>query len=544
MNNSNVGNIDTNVANYTISELMAISGIQDIDPDEITSKTNSFINKYKTSNPQISTFFKAIQSQLLQYSSDLNNTENDPEEAQFPSGEAQTSNWISNEALSQKDSNQQNKSTDRKEKIEVYGNQHVPMNRQQLGVNNTFDVPVAQDSLNPNLKNTVTRFVNLDSQFRQYSSNFENSSTDYTLDLSDRLSNVLSLRVYSYQIPFSWYTIDIAYGNTCFWIIDGSCNVPISITPGNYSASEFTSALNKSFINAGFHFPTTPVADTPVTYNSNNGKLTFSLYDGSFNGLCYDSIDSTGVMASFTITQTTMMTFFDPTAILQCQTNCVNQTYYDNQTLGWLMGFRTTTTFLDPSGNIPPSKLDLNGTKYLILVVDDYNQNHINNGLVSITETTNSNIKLPSYYSPDLPYVCSNTNIVSSSTDLLIANKSNFTFNSTPILVPSAPRTLTQSQIYTINEINKNKNNNTNYKSKAPTTPNILSILPIKNNGASTGSMLIEFGGTLQESKRTYFGPVNIDKMRVKLLDDKGNVLNLNGCDWCVTIICDCLYQY
>jgi hypothetical protein len=542
-NNSNVGNIDTNVANYTISELMAISGITDIDKDEITSKTNTFITKYKTSNPQISTFFKAIQSQLLQYSADLNNTDDDPEEAQYPSGQAQTSKWISNEALPQKDANQQNKSTDRKDKVEVYGNQHVPMNREQLGINNTFDVPVAQDSLNPTLKNTITRFVNLDSQFRQYSSNFENSSTDYTLDLSDRLSNVLSIRVYSYQIPYSWYTIDVAYGNTCFWITDGSCNVPISINSGNYNASEFTTALNKSFKDAGFHFPTTP-PDTPVTYNSNNGKLSFSLYDGSFNGLCYNTFNGDGIPGSFIITQSTIMTFFDPTAILQCQTNCVNQSYYVNQTLGWLMGFRTTTVFVDPSGNNPTGNLDLNGTKYLILVIDDYNQNHVNNGLVSITETTNSNIKLPSYYSPDLPYVCSNTNIVSSSSDLLIAGKSNFSFNSTPVLVPSAPRTLTQSQIYTINEINKNKNNNTNYKSKAPTSPDILSVLPIKNSGISTGSMLIEFSGSLQESKRTYFGPVNIDKMRVKLLDDKGNVINLNGCDWCVTLICECLYQY
>ena len=238
------------------------------------------------------------------------------------------------------------------------------------------------------------------------------------------------------------------------------------------------------------------------------------------------------------------MTFFDPTAVLQCQPNCVNKTYYVNQTLGWLMGFRTTTVLIDPSGNIPQANLDLNGTKYLILVIDDYNQNHVNNSLVSITETTNSNIKLPSYYLPDLPYVCSNVNTVNSSSDLLIASKSNISYNNIPVLVPSAPRTLTQSQIYTINEINKNKNNNTNYKSKAPTSPNILSILPIKNSGASTGSMLIEFSGSLQDNARTYFGPVNIDKMRVKLLDDKGNVLNLNGCDWCVTLICDCLYQY
>ena len=27
-------------------------------------------------------------------------------------------------------------------------------------------------------------------------------------------------------------------------------------------------------------------------------------------------------------------------------------------------------------------------------------------------------------------------------------------------------------------------------------------------------------------------------------LDDKGNVLNLNGNDWCVTLVCECLYQY
>ena len=536
MSNSNMNNIDTNVANYTMSELMAITNVQDLDPDEITSQTNTYINKYKTTNPQISTFFKSIQSQLLQYSSSLNNTDNSPEEAQFPESEAQTNNWISNQVLKQTDTNQQNKTTDRKQKIDVYGNEHVPMNREQLGINNTFNVPVAQDSLNPNLKNTITRFINLDSQFRQYSSNFENSSTDYTLDLSDRLNDVLSIRLYSYQIPYSWYTIDIAYGNTCFWITDGSYNVSISIQSGNYSASNFTDTLNKRLIDAGFQF----ASNTPITYNNNNGKLLFSLFDGSFNGL-----DVNGDNCSFTITQATLMTFFDATAVLQCQTNCVNKSYYVNQSLGWNMGFRVTSVFIDPSGNIPQAVLDLNGTKYLILTIDDYNQNHVNDSLVSISDTTNNNIKLPSYYSPDLPYVCSNTSINnSSSSDLLLAGKSGISYNSTPVLVPSSPRTLTQSQIYTINEINKNRNNNTNYKAKAPTNPDILSILPIKSSGLNIGAMIVEFSGSLQDNMRTYFGPVNIDKMRIKLLDDKGNILNLNGADWCVTLVCDCLYQY
>ena len=112
-------------------------------------------------------------------------------------------------------------------------------------------------------------------------------------------------------------------------------------------------------------------------------------------------------------------------------------------------------------------------------------------------------------------------------------------------MLPSAPRTLTNAQLYTINSINGNNNNLTNYLSKAPTSSDILGIIPIKTSvGVPTGSLLVEFSGSLQDNSRTYFGPVNIDRMSVKLLDDKGNVLNLNGNDWCVTLICECLYQY
>jgi hypothetical protein len=73
-----------------------------------------------------------------------------------------------------------------------------------------------------------------------------------------------------------------------------------------------------------------------------------------------------------------------------------------------------------------------------------------------------------------------------------------------------------------------------------------MAIIPLKGGGASipTGTLLAEFSGSLQDNVRTYFGPVNIDRMAVKLLDDKGNILNLNGCDWCFTLIATCLYQY
>jgi len=541
---------DTNVSNYTLSELLIILSLDNLDPNLVTKRTDELIQKYKISNPTISTFFQDVQNQLLEYANDLENPYSN-EDAEYPVGEKQTNNWYKNEFLEQDDKNQVDKITDRVQKVKVYGNTHNPMKKEQLGVSNTYNVPVVQDKLNPKLENVTYRFINLDSQFRQSSSAGLSSSSDYTLDLSDYLPNVLSMKLYSYQIPFCWYVIDEAYGNTCFWITNEQTSVAIAIPSGNYKSSTFVTELNNSFSSAGFTFPDTTPINTPVSYNSNNGKITLNLINGIYQG--------SSTIDSYTITTRTIITFFDYTGKLQSPNSdsCGGKGFYINQTLGWLMGFRIPFTQVSTSGNTAPAILDLNGTKYLILVIDDFNQNHINNGLVSITEYSNV-LKMPSYYSPDLPYTCIQTtsnaaslsnslnNFNNSNTDigLVLADKLNAGYISYPKILPSAPRTLTQSQLYTINEIQKNNDKTTNYRAKAPTSNDVFAILPIKTSGLPIGSLIIETTGSLQENKRTYFGPVNIERLRVKLLDDKGNVLNVNGLDWTVTIICQCLYQY
>ena len=45
--------------------------------------------------------------------------------------------------------------------------------------------------------------------------------------------------------------------------------------------------------------------------------------------------------------------------------------------------------------------------------------------------------------------------------------------------------------------------------------------------------------GDLQNQDRKYFGPVRIQKFTVKLMNDKGEVVNLNGTNWSFTIICE-----
>jgi hypothetical protein len=577
---------DTNISNYSLSELMAIVGIGDLNTKDIIENTNFYIKKYKNKDPLLAVFFKELQSELLQYAED-NEVDSDDEndenkiivegytnmsnDAKYPSGDKQVSDWYQNEVLTQSDENQTNKITDRKQKIQIFGNQYASMNREQIATTDTYSLPVKQDSLNPNLKNTINRFINLDSQFRQYTSGPESQSTNYTCDLSDTLKNVLKLSLYSYQIPFSWYAVDSAYGNTCLWISDPNSGivVPVSVPSGNYSQVNFTSQLNLSFTEAGFTFPNrtgyasppypTPTlpANTPAYYNSNNGIITLFLADGSYNG----------VEGMFNISDQTQIIFYDFTGILQCNVNCYSKSnHYFNNSLGWLMGYRLPYLQVDVSGNTAGAILDLNGPKYLILVIDDYNQNHVNNSLVSISQFSNT-LKMPTYYSPDLPYACStplqqtnNLNeliegVVTQSifdnqtsnaqNGLLIAGKYQQEYTSTQIVLPSAPRTLTNAQLFTINSINSNNNNLTNYLAKAPTSSDILAIIPVKTStGVPTGSLLVEFSGSLQDNVRTYFGPVNIERMAIKLLDDKGNVLNLNGNDWCVTLIAECLYQY
>ena len=515
--------IDTNINNYTYPELLIILDLGDAtDTGLIIKKTNAYIEKYtRERNDRMIIFFKEMQENLLDYAKQLKTSGQD---AEYEPAKKQTEKWIKNiESLPQSNQVQTDKITDRFQKIGVYSNNHVPMNREHLGVNDTFQLPVAQDGqLNPTLKNTTQRLIVLDSFFRQESSG-PSISTDYTLDLSDHLTDVLSLRLWSIEVPLTYYIIDVNYGNTCFWVSDISGgvinNIAISIPSGNYTSTTFVTALNDAFTAAGFTF-TSPVI--PVSYNSSNYKITMKLNVGTYTP------PSGSTTTAFTISATTTrLIFFDPTITLQCEITCVQHGLYLNQTLGWLMGFHTSTGTIpvEVGGNTGDSVLDLNGPRYFILALDDYNQNHLNNGLVSITEPSKV-VKLPSYYSPDQPYICEPSQ-----------------FGQVAQLTQSSPRTLTQSQIYTINEILKNNVNNMELRAKAPTTTDVFAIIPIKQ-AQNGGGLYVDFSGQLQDNRRTYFGPVDIDRMRIRLLNDKGNVVNLNGADWAITIISENLYQY
>ena len=515
--------------------------LQDITKEDIVSATESYIDKYTSeNNDEMSDFFKQIQTILL------NDIDSLTENNNIIQTDNQTDIENENETITR------NNITDGPIKFSRYSDGpnelrkgtdgHSLINQETQHVVNTFAPPAVKGNLNPLLKNTYSCFINIDSKYRQFTNS--NTETDFTLDLSAPLKNLLSLQLYSYQIPISWYVINSNIGNTCFWIEDPSTNtiVRISIEQGNYTPESLVVELNEKIVEAGFYnFPT-----IPFVYDTRKGKIIFKLFKGVYRKSDKDI---------FTISIETKIIFFDFNFSFDCDTpTCgLKLPTYINNTLGWLIGFRSPNQNVNILGNVPHALVDLNGPRYLILVIDDFKQNHINNNLISITEY-DTTLKLPSYYNANLPHTCinpiNNSNSISNGVDLIndinasniILNKLDITYSKIQNILPGAPRTLTQAQIYTINQIILNNNKSGSFYPKAPTNSDVFAVIPIKPG--IFGTIITEISGSLSQNQRIYFGPTDVSRLQITLYDDKGQIVNLNGVPWTFTMQATCLYQY
>lgn len=524
--------LNTNIDNYSIEDLLNILELngEDITENMIVEKSDMYIKRFNgEENKELSSFFVKIKDKLLKYLYEEGEGEGEGVD-EYKNN--LTNEWIENEYLTQKTKVQLDKQTDRNNRVKIYEDTHVPMKRETLGVNNTYDVPVAQGVLNPNLKNITTRIINLDSQYRETNVDNEESATDYTLSLSEPLMNVISLKLYSFQIPYSWYVIDSENGNNHFWISFVSNvgviekSVLIEIGSGNYTTVQFVNAITESLIGVGFDFSSSINPGVPIEVSAITNRVTLYLSGGKYG--------------TYVVDETTLITFYDYNSFISSNdkpsSTCKNVNLYINETLGWIMGYRESYIFVENDGNKAETNLSLIGSRYFILVVDDLNQNHLNDSLVGITEMSKT-IKLPKYYTPTLPYSCRRAQVKADSPN-------NVTYSMSQEIKPSAPRVLTQAQIYSINEIIKNNEKTLNYKSKSPNVSDTFALIPLKVNGLKQGDIYVDFGGSLQDMRRDYFGPVNLVRLRVRLLDDKGNIVNLNGNDWSITLKCESLYQY
>jgi hypothetical protein len=122
------------------------------------------------------------------------------------------------------------------------------------------NIPYSRDKMNPILKQTIQRVVSIDSKYRNLFSGkvdtvnkINANSTNFTIDLSEPLKDVLSIKLYSFQIPNSWYTIAKNYGANFFLLqgtspgIDtGNFDYKVMIDAGNYTTTALIQAVSAS----------------------------------------------------------------------------------------------------------------------------------------------------------------------------------------------------------------------------------------------------------------------------------------------------------
>jgi hypothetical protein len=208
-----------------------------------------------------------------------------------------------------------------------------------------------------------------------------------------------------------------------------------------------------------------------------------------------------------------------------------------DSTLGWLLGFRSnpnydlieTTKYSDNSYTLneqtnivtitSDTTMTTNIYDYFLIILDDYTQSHLNDGLVTIIPKDQS-IPLPSYAQT---VICNNSN------------------NNQVTDTTGNVNRLTEKQLYAANTILTEKAASKSVSS-GPSIQDVFGLIPLKL-GIPAGATYVEFGGTLQNQERVYFGPVNISRMTIKLINDRGEPVDLNGANWSFSFICEQLYD-
>jgi hypothetical protein len=504
--------------------------------------------------------------------------------------------WERNQYLDNSDDEEGNGMyVNRANKAKIFrdANGHYQMKQKKVGVASSYQIPIAQGTTNPILRNTLTRIVNIDSQFRSsaFPYTFDpaspTSATSFTVVLTEPLTNVTSLKLNSINIPYTWYTVDSAVGNNIMYV-DLNTGVngihTITVANGNYTPEGLVGAVRRQ-IGLNLYL---------------NGNIDISY--NTLNGLCFFMNYTTRVIS---------FTFYDAAMIYSGRAagGCRQSTKLNNS-LGWLLGFRNSSYYDGvvmtngalPSGynrdlntfevygmvymvlgvtasmtdlaartdggaislatqvsnailglysdDVPTNNasagagwvrgeaiVDCYGPQYFLLIIDDFNHSRVNSGVVGIGEITTS-LAAPIYYNTDLP---SATKCIPDTSDVVNGAKKQ------KLVVPTVPRTLTFSQIYTFNQIIANRGGSGPNKNRemGPKTSDVFAVIPLRSvGGLSIGQHYVDYGPSLLTNQRAYFGPVVINKLRVTLRDDKGHIVNLHGNDWSFSLVTEELYEF
>ena len=187
---------------------------------------------------------------------------------------------------------------------------------------------------------TRKKYINIDTRTLDVSGN---SIANYTISLPERINNVKSIMVCNAEVPISYYNVSSNLGNNSFGVynVDNATSGSVVVSNGNYTSSTLVTEINSKLYALGSDFE-------DLSFNIYNNFVISSVKNDS-------TYASTGVDVNFAVNSSNE---FDK--------------YNFKAKLGWLLGFRDTSYNMTRTTRTAEALPDLNGPRYLYLVVDEF----------------------------------------------------------------------------------------------------------------------------------------------------------------------------
>ena len=295
----------------------------------------------------------------------------------------------------------------------------------------------------------------------------------------------------------------------------------INIPFGNYTRNELISKIN----------------DLLKTVTIASGKILSSRM--SFNVRTVDNTEY--CLIDFNLNRTFKaedfkVVFFDSTfANCSIGSTSIQNTTFDS-TVGYILGYRNKTEFPlrnvlysslpDVKQFVSTQQLNVNLYNEFSIVLDDYNNNRLPSAIVS-GEQPSTDFELPTYAKRAASSCDENGNLILSVTD---KNNNNLTAKQLSAIYSNIVTSQAkQTDIFTSN--------------RKIIAKDVFAVIPLNVAGLDAGQLFVKEGITLQEQSRSYFGPVDIQRITVKLLTDKGSLVNLNQDNWSFSFVCEQIHD-
>jgi hypothetical protein len=230
-----------------------------------------------------------------------------------------------------------------------------------------------QGTLNPLNTRTITKYITVDTRFRD--KYYYTSSSDFMISLPTKISKVVTMQLTSIELPKDFYSISSKYNNNFFMVkvmhkVNGvgcESSRTIIIPDGNYTGHGLIEQINKI------------LCPIPIDLKSENKYdvfcfLKFNLIESSNRAIFQINLKYPAIEEQI------------DELILNFGTdiNGNNDTKYISSKLGWNMGF-VRPIYRGKKEYMSEKPLEPNSIKYIYLAVDDFNKS-VNNTFITAFE--------------------------------------------------------------------------------------------------------------------------------------------------------------